>query len=356
MIYVVSNGNKETGGPETLHQIAYTFIHNHYEAAMVYYNPRSYKTPERYKKYNVPVASKIIDSRENVLIVPEALTHILSRYKKIQKCIAWLSVDYYMLSEPNTLIRWRMKENGWPTILYPLAFIVLLAKGKIQFRRYQFNDKGGVIHTYNCEYARRFLIDRGINPYQTIYICGPLNDVFFKETKTVSTNNKENYILYNPTKGTVFTQKVIAYCNNRKIDAKFVPLKNMTADEVAGWMKRAKVYIDFGEFPGPERIPREAVMMGCNILTSKNGGAGNEIDVPIPDFLKFDDKEENLENIYEMLTKLLSSYEEYYKCYDRYREKVENQPNDLNKNIVKLAQMLGTISNGEEDIIVVNDK
>ena len=339
MIYVVSNGNKTTGGPETLHQIAFNLIQNGYDAQMAYFNPKSQKTPPRYEIYKVPVADRIIDSEDNILIVPEALTHILSRYKKIRKCIAWLSVDYYILSDPNTLIKWRMQANGWPKVLYPIAFLVLLKRNKIQFRRYKFDDNGKYIHTYNCEYARRYIVERGVAPEKTLYICGPLNDVFFDKTKQVKLEEKENIILYNPTKGTEFTQELIEFCKNKKLEAQFVPLRGMTADEVSDWMKKSKVYIDFGEFPGPERIPREAVMMGCNIITSKNGGAGNDIDVPIPEFLKFEDRKENLEAIYRTLNDLLDSYQNYYHYYDDYRSKVVSQKDQLLNNTAQLVKM-----------------
>lgn len=339
MIYIVSNGNKETGGPETLHQIANILIKHGYDASMAYYNPKSYKTPKRYEKYNVPITTSIIDSNDNILIVPESLTHILSRYKRIKKCIAWLSVDYYILSDPNTLIKYRMEANGWPKILYPLAFAVLLAKNKIQFSRYKFQDNGLYVHTYNCEYVKRFLLEHGIKPQRTLYICGPLNDVFFEKAKHVNITKKGNYILYNPTKGMKFTKRVIDYCNEKRLNVRFVPLMNMSADDVSNWMAKAKVYIDFGEFPGPERIPREAVMMGCNIITSRNGGAGNDIDVPIPSFLKFEDKEENLEKIYETIVKMIESYDEYYHYYDEYRLKVKNQKDILNNNIIQLIKV-----------------
>ena len=111
MIYIVSNGNKTTGGPETLHQIADTLNNHGIETEMVYYSPKSSNVPDRYEKYNVKVANKIIDSQQNFLIVPESLTYVLSKYKKIRKCIAWLSVDNYLYSLPLTLVKWRMKEN-----------------------------------------------------------------------------------------------------------------------------------------------------------------------------------------------------------------------------------------------------
>ena len=163
--------------------------------------------------------------------------------------------------------------------------------------------------------------------------------MFFENANHIDLEKKENYVLYNPTKGVAFTQKIIEYCENHHLNAEFIPLKNMSASEVSDWMRKAKVYMDFGEFPGPERIPREAVIMGCNIITSKNGAAGNDIDVPIPEFLKYEDEESNLEAIFKTMAEIIGSYDKYYHCYDKYRDKVRNQKAELNKNIIQLEMM-----------------
>jgi hypothetical protein len=49
------------------------------------------------------------------------------------------------------------------------------------------------------------------------------------------------------------------------------------------------VYIDFGNHPGRDRIPREAAAMGCVVITNRRGSAENDVDIPIPNFLKIDD-------------------------------------------------------------------
>lgn len=338
MIYIVSNGNKTTGGPETLHQIADTLNNHGIETEMVYYSPKSSNVPDRYEKYNVKVANKIIDSQQNFLIVPESLTYVLSKYKKIRKCIAWLSVDNYLYSLPLTLVKWRMKENKWPAFLFPVAFMALMAKGKIHFGVFRFNSPNQQIyHAYNCEYAREYLKKRGIKEEKTIYICGPLNETFFNKPEK---SERENIILYNPTKGVAFTRKIIDYCILKKLNAKFTPIQNLTPDEIKLLMSKAKIYIDFGEFPGPERIPREAVIMGCNIITSRNGAAGNEIDVPIPDQFKFNDCIDNIPQIYTSIVELLNNYELYYSSYERYREKVIKQRPQLINNTLALIGMM----------------
>lgn len=82
----------------------------------------------------------------------------------------------------------------------------------------------------------------------------------------------------------------------------------------------------FGDFPGPERIPREAVVMGSNIIISRNGSAGdNNIDVPIPDFMKVDAMDENIPVIIDTLEDMLNNYDKFYHYYDDYRSKIWEQ-------------------------------
>jgi hypothetical protein len=69
----------------------------------------------------------------------------------------------------------------------------------------------------------------------------------------------------------------------------FVPVQNMTKKEVAGLLARAKVYIDFGHHPGKDRIPREAVMAGCCVVTGRRGSARFDADVPLSSEFKLDE-------------------------------------------------------------------
>ena len=62
----------------------------------------------------------------------------------------------------------------------------------------------------------------------------------------------------------------------------WVPIENMTPREVGELLASAKVYVDFGEHPGRDRIPREAALAGCVVITGTRGSAGNGIDIPIP--------------------------------------------------------------------------
>lgn len=340
MIYIVSKGNYVSGGPETLHQTAKLFASMGENVGLYYVQPHTMEVPQRFKEYNTKVVNNIIDSPDNIIIVPETLTYVLKKYKRIKKCIWWLSLENYLNTEPFFLVNWRMKVNHWPKFLFPIAFMVMVVKGKIHTYRYHFEDNGAFYHTYNCEYAHRYIIEHGVPDERTLYLCGPLNQSFFEKAKKLQTTTRENFILYNPKKGKEFTDKLIVAAKMCNLKAEFKAIQGMTPDQITELMSRSKVYIDFGNFPGPERIPREAVTMGCNIITSRNGAAANKIDVPIPDDMKFEDKEENIPAIIEKLRDMLDNYQKYYPYYDTYRKKVADQLVLLPKNAKILLERI----------------
>lgn len=117
-------------------------------------------------------------------------------------------------------------------------------------------------------------------------------------------------------------------------DIVFVPIKGMTIGEVRDVLMRSSVYMDLGKFPGPERIPREAAMMNCNIITSMLGSAGNnDLDVPIKPEYKFELIDINLEKIRDLIIDMVDHYDLYVSFFDRYRQKVIDQKQRLYSDI-----------------------
>lgn len=63
----------------------------------------------------------------------------------------------------------------------------------------------------------------------------------------------------------------------------FVPIKGMSREDVYQAFASSRLFIDLGTFPGKDRMAREALLLGANIIVAKAGaGAWNE-DVPIPE-------------------------------------------------------------------------
>jgi hypothetical protein len=115
------------------------------------------------------------------------------------------------------------------------------------------------------------------------------------------------------------TRKIIRAAKGR---IRFVALKGMSSTEVHNWCSRAKVYIDFGNHPGKDRFPREAVMAGCIVLTSRHGSAAFYEDVPIADIYKFSDVKQDMHRILQLLLDCMDNYENRTKDFDEYRNVV----------------------------------
>ena len=95
----------------------------------------------------------------------------------------------------------------------------------------------------------------------------------------------------------------------------------------------AKLYVDFGPFPGAERIPKEAALFGCCIITGRNGASNYYGDVPIPDEYKFADYMSQTDVIIEKIRDVLKYYDVCKSNFENYRKMVlaleENFMNSL---------------------------
>jgi len=334
-IYIICSGIKPTGGIETLHQLCDKINESKHTQAYIHYINKQSKVIDIYEKYNIRLANTIEDNNQNLLIVPEGVTYYLYRFKHINKAIFWLSLDYYFRSNIDYRVNNFLKSykylEPFKTFLYFYLSII-----KDQKKIYNFSKKEGSIkHFYNCEYIREYLLQKRVDKKNMYYLCGPLSDIYF-EICDIENIDKQNIVVYNPAKGKEICERIANYFKSRNSELEFIPIENMTTLEVYNLLKKSKVYMDFGYFPGPERIPREAVMLYCNILTSRLGAANNTIDVPIDEKYKFDTEELDIEKVYNLINELIYNYKEYLSDFNLYREKVFNQKKLFNDNISKL--------------------
>ena len=68
----------------------------------------------------------------------------------------------------------------------------------------------------------------------------------------------------------------------------WIELANMSRAKVREALCEAKVYADFGNHPGRDRMPREAALCGACVLTGRRGSASYAEDVPLPSRYKLD--------------------------------------------------------------------
>jgi len=344
VIYILGRARQFTGGDELLHQLGYHLrVDLGYQVYMFYYPPNiDNPVPAELAKYNNPFVREIIDDSNNILIVAEGVRdlQILKKYNNIRKVIYWLSVNNflfsYIMSTPKTiyglkvfLIRIINKIFLKNTIDFREYLQPYLKNRKIILRAFQdlhIND--ATLHLCQSQYAIDFLERFSIKNYA--YLPDYLSVEFFQEK--FDPDLKRDLVVYNPKKGWSFTRKIIQAAP----DIKFVPIVNMSRAELINLLKIAKVYIDFGDHPGKDRIPREAAMLGCCVIVGKRGSASNEIDVPIPTKYKFDVSKHNIHQIVEAIRYSLANYKDIYHDFDEYRETIKKEPDIFIRQLKKI--------------------
>ena len=116
----------------------------------------------------------------------------------------------------------------------------------------------------------------------------------------------------------------------------WVPIVNMTNEEVVDLLKTSKVYIDFGNHPGKDRFPREAAYCGCCNITGKTGSANYFEDVKIKDSYKFDDLEKSIPSIIRTIESCLEDFEKHQKEFDVYRSMIKDEKSSFEKDVRKI--------------------
>lgn len=293
-----------TGGTEGIHNLV-----SHLNAcgadAKILYVGKDLKHPQptEYAKYNCEYITEFPHHFDGVVIFPEVWGNavIKPEYKNCLTSIHWQGVDVYDWHTPK-------HERG----------LYLQSKS--------------TVHIVASEYARVTLQSRGLTP---VKISDCLNDDYFENFGVEY--ERTNTVLYNPVrvKMTRFQEAVMAR-STTELGIKFKPIQGYTRSELIDLFRHSKLYIDFGVFSGRERLPREAVMCGCCILTSTQGTAGYYLDNPIPDKYKLEDIDEAIKAV----EHVLENYEACRIDFEFYREALKQDKKNYLKEVEDLYNVI----------------
>lgn len=316
--YVFAPAKTCTGGPEALHQLAYYMCKLGMEAYVVYYEYSGFvdaKPIERYLQYETVTAKyeDIADEARNYVIAPENAPWCLNGFKKAQKCIWWLSLH------ANEVKKGSLKERA------SLLKRRLLHEDLSHYRHIDFNPDNcwhlcASKHTYL--YAIQLYKQSKVD-----YLVEPISLDFLRMGNVDLPTEREDVVLYNPSKpSAIMTELLMRGRFN------YVPLKGLTPVGLAEMYKKAKLYVDFGHFGGPERMPKEAVYFGCNILVANHNAAANDFDVAVPEKYKVDD-DETIEQVENRIADMLGHYDVQHVDFLPFKTKVENLEENFYKHI-----------------------
>lgn len=312
-ILIVCPAGAVTGGPEALHQLVSHMNSLGLKAFMCYlpfHQPAT--TPQPYVRYMTQSAS-YEDAPGNLIIFPEVYPMLALKVKYAQAALWWLSLENFL-------------ERRHVSSLYDK---IRYLKRALQGRR----PWGGarslkkLLHFSQTEHSSQYLRSCRIEP---IPLIDSINEDFLTGRYLDRIDHKQNKILYNPSKGWKVTRKIIEEFPQWK----FEPLKGFSRDELTEKLYHAKLYIDFGHHPGRDRMPREAAMHGCCLITGKHGSAGNIIDLPIPKQYKLDSNSPQFIKQFEEITsQILGDFPRHFAELNSYRKWLQDEPRIFKEQI-----------------------
>lgn len=330
--YVFCPGNVVSGGAELLHQLVSLLRDNGREAYIVYYSGFNGDIPSDYKKYNIEYISdqsEIVDNDHHIEVLFEPMFYRATYNTKTQKILWWLSVDNFFRCSDEYLsifdiAKWSKKQAAFVLIR---RWYSRLFKRDGRFKRiYSLKDiaKLDVVSAYQSEYAQNFLQKNG---FREMF---PLKDYINTEhCVSFSKEGREDIILYNPKKGLNFTKHLI----DMSPDLNWVPIINMTRQQVIELMGRAKIYVDFGFHPGKDRLPRECAMNGLCVITGYRGSARYFEDIWIDNEYKFDEKRSNKQQIIKKIRETLNNYDTAIDNFAFYRYRISLEKQEFEREV-----------------------
>lgn len=298
-IYIYTPQGFETGGIELLHQLCHEL--NTYEdinAYIWYSDPNKAYIPSAYAEYGNEFRVTDLPPKDSVLIFPEAWAKLLNdkKYEDYIKVLYWESVYWYEYWIPQD------------------QYMVFPA---------------GTIHMVQSYYACEWLKDKAnIN---AIIVTDYLNDEYMNADLS---KPRKRQILYNPKKGLEVTKRIMAELP----DEKFIPIENMTVAEIKSLMEESMLYIDFGNHPGKDRIPREAAMCGCCVITNREGSANNDLDIPLNGLYKV--AKRNFNKVPFIIKRVLDCFDVACHDFDGYRVVIKSEKTRFKGGVIKLVEQL----------------
>lgn len=312
-LFVACPSGLVTGGVEALHQLVDAARANHWDAAIWYYPSRD-DVMEAYQHYDVRVVTQIPDSCEAIVVVAETAIPFLANIVRSRRVIWWLSVDNFF----KDLGLAKTEPGHDPGLLRAVC-----------------GRDSNIVHLTQSDYARQFLAKRRVrSSVLTDYLSKPILDGAAQAQIT----KKQDLVLYNPMKGLDFTERLIQ-ASYRMFE--WQPIQGLDSDGVAERLAHAKLYVDFGDHPGRDRIPREAAISGCCVITGRRGAAGNPVDLPIPSRFILDERDpEVVPNFLALAISTLANFDRVSPEFDPYRRWISTQRDEFTNEVAVFLEAM----------------
>lgn len=345
----------KTGGPQALHQLCHELNTLGVDSFLVPATPRKVHAEPSFAFYNAPIFEDNVFEPDDFLIVPETLLVLSPEFKAFDSrrtFIWWLSVDNCPLPWANNYevrrnkvnSEWKIPAHSTRTwfnvffeVLFAIKFGLLASSAKSKHHRI---NPHKVHNLCQSEYAMNTLRNRGFKGLS--YLSDYVEVELGVGSPYGAQMNSRIRVAYNFAKSKEQVEVLSAI--DKSID--FVPLTGLLAKEVAEELKRADLFLDLGHFPGKDRLPREAILLGCPVLLARRGAARQDKDFPLDrDFLvdlELDTPSNALSKIYRIASDKKAALDRQ----KPFESNVLNQKETFSKETKSLIHKLEMIAGG----------
>jgi hypothetical protein len=241
--------------------------------------------------------------------------HLESKYDK------WMAIKNYILGPLKKGLIWSLYCKLFKDhyIEIQKSFPNNFSMEKVRQEDYR------LYHFYQATYIQQYLYSQHFD--RIFRLTDYINPEIMRNVDT--TVKKKNIILYNPKKGIRYTKKLMKIMHGYK----FVALQGFTREQLNHLFDQAKLYIDFGPFPGKDRLPREAAVHNCCIITGRFGASGYFEDIPIYGKYKFDMLHANYSKIKACIDDIFNNYDVRIDDFAYMRECIHHEQENFYQEI-----------------------
>jgi hypothetical protein len=306
-----------SGGPEAVHQLA-QIINQLGVEAWVLYGGAQFRIQHGKLLYEAPTNNPTIEAYRHYLPIPARSVTLTERTLMI---MPETFANVHNWCAPAYLAYWWLSWDNAFHFSKPLGDRAYQA---------QFFAKRDLLHLVQTFRAHIHLREKGVS---RILDLTDYTDERFTRAKPHKPNDIFR-VAYNPRKAGELAREFF----ERNPDISAHPITAMSKDQVHETLCRTMIYVEFGNNPGNDRLPREAACVGCIILAKRAGGSAWFEDVPLDDCFKFSEREVHSGKLADMIRAISRDPMPYFQAQSYYRNHLYLEKEQM---ILQVRRLLG---------------
>lgn len=251
-----------------------------------------------YKSYRYKPFRTLESSEPAAFVLPETYLFLLPLLKRHNVVVWWLSVDNALGPLAQINLNWLRLPN--------------------------------VYHAVQSAYAMQFASALGLEPFYLTDYTQINRKIFCSESNLTDRPPK---ITINAGRKVIFDLNQLArLIQDQCPQVEIVKIVGMSHDQVISEFRSCRVFIDIGNFPGKDRMAREALAEGANVIVGSGGSGYYEADYPIPSLYR--PKPFDLTAISRLAVHMLLNPEVHFKQFDTARKTIANEQKVFNREVL----------------------